>query len=54
MGGILGIVVLIADIWAILEIVKSPKTGGQKALWVVIVLVLPVIGLIAYFVAGRK
>lgn len=54
MGGILGLVVLVLDIWAILEIFKSSKPGGQKILWTVLVLLLPVIGLIAYFVVGRK
>ena len=54
MGGILGLIVLVLDIVAILEIVKSSKAGGQKALWIILVLVLPVIGLIAYYFVGRK
>lgn len=54
MGGIFGIIVLVLDIVAILDIVKSAKSTGQKVLWAVIVLVLPLVGMIAYFLIGKK
>jgi len=54
MGGILGLIVLVLDIWAIIDCVKSSKSTGHKALWIILVLVLPVIGLILYFLMGRK
>lgn len=54
MSGILGLIVLVLDIWAILDIIKSGKAGAQKALWIVLVLLLPLIGLILYFLLGRK
>ncbi len=54
MGGILGLILLILDIWAIIDIVKSGRPAGQKALWIILVLLLPLIGLIVYFVVGRK
>jgi hypothetical protein len=54
MGGILGIVVLVLDIIAILDVMKSSKPTGQKILWGVLILILPVIGLIAYYVVGKK
>ena len=50
--GILGILVLIADIYAILKIAKSSVSDGKKALWIVIVLVLPVLGVIIWYLAG--
>jgi hypothetical protein len=46
--------VLLADIWAIINIVQSGAPTGSKALWVVLVLVLPVIGLIIWYFAGPK
>lgn len=52
--GILGIIHLIVAIWAILSIMKSGATTGAKVLWVLLVLLLPVIGLIIWFVAGPK
>lgn len=54
MGGILGVILLVLDIWAVVDIVKSGKTGGNKVLWVILVLLLPLVGLIAYFIVGRK
>ena len=53
-GGIFGLLVLAADIWAILNIVQSNESGGTKALWIVAVILLPVIGLIAWFIAGPR
>lgn len=50
--GILGILVLIADIYAILKIAKSSTSDGKKALWIAIVLVLPVLGVIIWYLLG--
>jgi len=54
MGTILGLVVLALDILAIVEIAKGSFTTGKKVLWVILILVLPVIGLILYYLVGRK
>jgi hypothetical protein len=54
MGGILGIVILVLDVLAILNVFKSAKPTGQKILWTVLILLLPVIGLILYYLMGRK
>ncbi len=54
MGSILGVIVFILDIWAIVDILKSTKTAGKKILWAILVILLPLIGLIAYFVVGRR
>ena len=50
--GILGILILIADIFAILKIAKSSASDGKKALWIAIVLVLPVLGVIVWYLLG--
>ena len=54
MKGILGLVLLVLDILAIVDCVKSSKSGGQKALWIILILVLPLLGLILYYVIGKK
>jgi hypothetical protein len=54
MEGLLGVLILIADIWAILNIANSSATTGAKALWIVLVLLLPVLGLIVWYLAGPK
>jgi hypothetical protein len=53
-GGVLGLLILIADVWAIVNIFQSPATTGAKVLWTVLVLVLPVLGLIIWFFAGPR
>lgn len=52
--GFWGLVVLIADIWAIINIVQSRTTTGKKVLWTVLVLLLPVVGFIIWLIAGPK
>ncbi len=51
-GGIFGILILLADIYAILKIAQSSAGTGSKALWILVVLLLPVFGLIIWFFFG--
>lgn len=51
-AGIFGILILVADIYAILKIVKSSASDGKKAIWIAIVLVLPLLGLILWYLMG--
>jgi hypothetical protein len=53
-GGIFGLLLLIADVWAILNIFQSAASTGSKALWIVLVLFLPLLGLIIWFFAGPR
>jgi hypothetical protein len=53
-GGLLGILLLAADVWAILNIFQSSSSNGHKALWIVLVLVLPLVGLIIWYFAGPR
>jgi hypothetical protein len=53
-GGFLGFIVLVLDIWAIISIVKSSATTGSQVLWVLLILLLPVVGLIIWWFAGPK
>jgi hypothetical protein len=50
--GIFGLLVLFGDIYAILKIAQSSATNGSKALWILVVLVLPMLGLILWFLLG--
>ena len=54
MENILGILVLIADIWAILNIFQSSADTFKKALWIALVLVLPLLGVIIWYFAGPR
>ena len=53
-GGLWGILVLGADIWAIVNIFQSGASTERKVLWTVLVILLPVIGFIAWLVAGPR
>lgn len=52
--GVVGLVVLILDIFAILEVLKSGLDTAMKAVWILVILLLPVVGMILWFVFGRK
>lgn len=54
MGVLLGLIVLVLDIIAIVDAVKSSMDTGKKVLWITLILVLPVIGVVLYFWIGRK
>jgi hypothetical protein len=53
-GGILGLVILIADVWAIVNLIGSPASTGAKVIWTVVILLLPVLGLIVWLLAGPR
>jgi hypothetical protein len=52
--GIGGLIVLIADVWAIVNIFQSNSDTGKKVIWTVIVILLPVLGFILWFFVGPK
>jgi len=52
--GVFGFLILVLDIWAILKILASPAGTGGKALWIVLILVLPVLGLIVWAFFGPR
>ena len=49
-----GVLVLIADIWAIVNILQSGADTAKKVLWTVLVIVLPVLGFILWFFLGPR
>ncbi|HUI61737.1 MAG TPA: PLD nuclease N-terminal domain-containing protein [Steroidobacteraceae bacterium] len=53
-GGLWGLLVLIADVWAIVNIFQSSADTGKKVLWTVLVLILPVLGFIIWLIAGPR
>lgn len=53
-GGLLGLIILIANIWAIINVIGSGATTGAKVLWIVLILILPVLGLILWLIMGPR
>ncbi len=52
--GLGGLIVLIADVWAIVNIFQSGADTGKKVLWTVLVIILPVLGFILWYFLGPK
>jgi hypothetical protein len=53
-GGLLGLIVLVLDVWAIVKIVGSGAGTGSKVIWVVLILLLPVLGFVLWLIFGPK
>ncbi len=53
-SGLLGLIVLALDIWAIVSVVGSSASTSGKVLWILLILILPILGLIIWLVAGPR
>ncbi len=50
----LWIAVLVLDIIAIVSVVAGRGSLGHKVLWTILIIILPVIGMILYYLLGRS
>jgi len=53
-NGILGLLILAGDIWAIINIFQSSASNEKKLLWILVVVLLPLLGLILWFFLGPR
>ena len=53
-NGIIGLIVLALDIWAVVTIIQGGGPIDRKVLWILVILLLPVIGLILWLVIARR
>lgn len=51
--GLIKLVILILDIVAIYDCLKSPVSISKKLLWIIVILLLPFVGMILYFWIGK-
>ena len=49
---IIGLLILIADIWAIIKVFQSKSSVLAKILWTLLILIFPVLGFIIWYFAG--
>jgi hypothetical protein len=47
-----GLLVLVLDIIALVSLLKSNADSGTKILWVLLIVLLPVLGMVLYFLMG--
>jgi hypothetical protein len=53
-GGLFGLIILVLDVYAIVKVIGSSVGTGTKVLWVVLILLLPLLGVILWFLFGPK
>ena len=53
-NGLWGLLILAGDVWAVLNIAQSAASNEKKALWIVLVVVLPLVGLILWYFLGPR
>lgn len=49
---LIAVLVLILDVFAIVQVLTSAAAPVEKLLWVLLILLLPVVGMILWFVLG--
>ncbi len=52
--GVIGILILIADLYAIYQVWTSSASTGAKLVWTVVIAFLPVLGLLIWALAGPR
>lgn len=50
---VVGLLILVLDIYTIIQIANSSADSGKKLLWIIIVIILPLIGPLLWFALGR-
>lgn len=53
-NGLLGLLVLAGDIWAILNIAQSSASNEKKVIWILVVALLPLLGLVLWYFLGPR
>jgi hypothetical protein len=51
---VLGLIVLVLDIYAIHQVLTSAASTLAKVVWTVAIILLPVLGFIAWLIAGPR
>jgi hypothetical protein len=49
---LMGVIVLLLAIWALVGILQSGAAPVEKLIWVIVVLVMPLIGFILWYLLG--
>jgi hypothetical protein len=52
MFSLVSIVILVLDVIALVSLLKSGADTGTKILWALLIILLPVLGMILYFLMG--
>ncbi|KRV64815.1 PLDc N-terminal domain-containing protein [Pseudomonas citronellolis] len=53
-NGLTGLIIFALDVWAIISVLKSSADVPIKIIWVLVILILPLLGLVIWAIAGPK
>lgn len=53
-GGIFGLLLLVADVWAIVNVFGSSRGTGAKVLWIIGILIFPLLGFLVWLIFGPR
>lgn len=53
-NGLLGLLLLVADIWAVVNIFQSRVSTGAKVAWTLLIFILPLLGFVIWLMAGPR
>ena len=53
-GGPIGLLVLIFDVYAIMQVARSRASGVVRALWIALIIVVPLLGFIIWLFLGPR
>ena len=48
------VIILLVDLWAIVSVFRSDKADATKALWALLLLALPIVGLAIWGIMGPR
>lgn len=52
--GLIGLIILILDIYAIVNVIQSNNGILSKIIWTIVILILPVLGFILWLIFGPR
>lgn len=52
--GFCGLVILILDVIAVVEVLNSDWSAGSKLIWILLILFAPILGLVLYYLFARE
>lgn len=51
---LVGVAILLLDVFAIVSVLRGNSEVMRKVLWIAVILLLPVVGMLLYFLIGRS
>ncbi len=54
-SGVFGLITFVIWLWALIDAIQNPRlVGTEKIVWVLVIIFIPCIGALLYFLLGRK